>query len=154
MASGLADTPQVGVASGALPALAGLRAAGTIALSVAACCAFTVLVGLFGQFSNRALVVGVLDIGHTLMLAIALGGGVALARRVPTAATVAVAGGLLVGLAAAAGATNLRWMLVSLTPVTLNRIGFGLPGPQAALLLAVAGAAAPGWERRSWYAAG
>lgn len=151
MASGLADTPQVSVASGALPALAGLRVAGAVALSVAACCAFTVLIGLFGQFSNKALVVGVLDIGHALMLAIALGGGVALARRVPTAATVAVAavagavaGGLLVGLGLAAGAANLRWMLVSLTPVTLNRIGFGLPGLQAALLLAMAGAAAAG----------
>ncbi len=151
MASGIADAARGNVAFGALPVLAGLRAGGAVALSIAACCAFTVLVGLFGQFSNKALVVGVLDIGHALMLAIALGGGAALARRVPTAATVAAAvvagaaaGGLLAGLAAAAGAANLRWMLVSLTPVTLNRIGFGLPGPQAALLLAAAGAAAAG----------
>lgn len=152
MPSGLADAPPVSsVAPGVVPLLAGLRAAGTAALSIAACCAFTVLVGLFGQFSNKALVVGVLDIGHALMLAIALGGGVALAQRVPAGATVAtaavagaVAGGLLVGLGLAAGAANLRWMLVSLTPVTLSRIGFGLPGPQAALLLAAAGAAAAG----------
>lgn len=151
MASGLADAARGGVAFAAVPVLAGLRAAGAVALSVAACCAFTVLVGLFGQFSNKALVVGVLDIGHALMLAIALGGGAALARRVPTPATVAAAvvagaaaGGLLAGLAAAAGVANLRWMLVSLTPVTLNRVGFGLPGLQAALLLAAAGAAAAG----------
>jgi branched-chain amino acid transport system permease protein len=151
VASGLADAARGGVAFAAVPVLAGLRAAGAVALSVAACCAFTVLVGLFGQFSNKALVVGVLDIGHALMLAIALGGGAALARRVPTPATVAAAvvagaaaGGLLAGLAAAAGVANLRWMLVSLTPVTLNRVGFGLPGLQAALLLAAAGAAAAG----------
>ncbi len=42
-------------------------------------------------------------------------------------------------------------MLVSLTPVTLSRIGFGLPGPQAAVLLAAAGAAAAGLGRR-WLA--
>ena len=68
-----------------------LRLAGTVCLSITAWCAFTVLVGLFGQFSDRALVVGVLDIGHALLLAVALGGGAVLARRHPSAATVAAA---------------------------------------------------------------
>ncbi len=138
-----------GAAPRALGLPAGLRLAAGVALSVAACCAFTVLVGLFGQFSNRALVVGVLDIGHALMAAAALGGGALLARRVPTFATAAVAalagaaaGGLLTGLVAAARAANLRWMLVSLTPATLSRVGFGLPDAQAAPLLAAAGACA------------
>ena len=129
----------------------GLRLCSTMALSVVASCAFTVLVGLFGQFSNRALVVGVLDIGHALLLAAAMGGGAVLARRTPAWPTVAsaalsgaVAGALLIGLVAAARAANLRWMLVSLTPVTLNRVGFSLPDRQAALLLAVAGFCAAG----------
>ena len=130
---------------------AGLRLGAATALSVAATCAFTVLVGLFGQFSNRALVVGVVDIGHALMLAVAMGGGAVMARRsrtwlvlLPTALSGAVAGALVMGLVFAARAANLRWMLVSLTPVTLNRVGFGLPGGQATLLLAAAGLCAAG----------
>ncbi len=132
------------------------RAAG-VALSVAAWCAFTVLVGLFGQFSNKALVVGVVDIGHALMLAIALGGGAMLARHplppgmaasspwpglLLAALAGAAAGALLAGLTSAAEAVNLRWVLVSLTPVTLRRVGFGLAAPQAVLVLAASGAAA------------
>ena len=131
------------------PALpAGLRLAAGTALGIVAVCAFTVLVGLFGQFSNRALVVGVLDIGHALLLAAALGGGALLAHRRPpvvlavAALAGAAAGALLLALAVLARAANLRWMLVSLTPVTLTRLGFGLPDGEAALLLASAGACA------------
>ncbi len=126
-----------------------LRLVASTALWIAATCAFTVLVGLFGQFSNRALVVGIIDIGHALLLAIAMGGGAVLARRkpawtaVPSAAVSGVfAGRFVIDLVFAARAANLRWMLVSLTPVTLNRVGFGLPGSEAALLLAAAGGAA------------
>ncbi len=129
--------------------MAGLRPAATITLWVAAWCAFTVLVGLFGQFSNRALVIGVVDIGHALMLGIALGGGAVLARqhRVPgttgmAALSGAAAGALLGALVMAARAANLRWMLVSLTPVTLNRVGFSLPEGEAALVLAAGGGCA------------
>ncbi len=128
---------------------AGLRRGAATALSVTATCAFTVLVGLFGQFSNRALVVGVIDIGHALLLAVAIGGGAVLARRRPAWAAVlpaalagAVAGALVIGLVSAARAANLRWMLVSLTPVTLGRVGLGLPDPQGALLLAGIGGGA------------
>ena len=128
---------------------AALRQAATVALGVLAACAFTVLVGLFGQFSNKALVLGVLDIGHALLLAAAMAGGAVLARRFPAWSTTGVAalagaaaGALLISLAVAAGAANLRWMLVSLTPLTLMRLGFRLPGPQAATVLAVAGGAA------------
>ena len=141
------------VAAGrALAVPAGLRRAAGVALAVAAWCAFTVLVGLFGQFSTKALVVGVVDIGHALMLAIAVGGGAVLARRTAPGATWSVlataaaagaaAGAVLAWLAVAAEAANLRWMLVSLTPVMLRRVGFGLAGPEAALLLAACGAAA------------
>ena len=131
---------------------AGARRAAKTAIAVTAWCAFTVLVGLFGQFSNKALVVGMLDIGHALMAAVALGGGAMLARRpasgftwatlAQAALAGAAAGAILAGLAVLAEAANLRWMLVSLTPVALRRVGFGLAGPQAAVLLAFCGAVA------------
>ena len=128
-----------------------LRQYATMTLSVAAACAFTVLVGLFGQFSNKALVVGILDIGHALFLAAAMAGGAVLTRRSPAWPTVlaaalsgAASGALLILLVAAARAANLRWMLVSLTPVTLNSVGFRLPDTEAAALLAVAGFCAAG----------
>ena len=123
-----------------------LGAAARLAAWVCGSCAFTVLVGLFGQFANRWLVVDVLDIGHALLLAIALGGGAVLARRqrswgsvAAAGASGAVAGVLLAALVTMARAANLRWMLVSLTPVTLNRVGYGLADPQAAVLLGCAG---------------
>ena len=125
-----------------------VRPALAMALSIAAWCAFTVLVGLFGPFSGRWLVVDVLDIGHAVMLAVALGGGAVLARRsgwsgvAGAAFSGAAAGVLLAALVGLARAANLRWMLVSLTPATLNRVGYGLADAQAALLLAGAGAAA------------
>ena len=118
-------------------------------LGITLSCAFVVLIGLFGQFSDRWLVVGVLDIGHALLLSIALSGGATLARRIPgwgaaAAAIVAgaVAGGLLALLVDGARVANLRWMLVALTPVALNRLGLLLPEQQAFLLLAGSGAAA------------
>jgi branched-chain amino acid transport system permease protein len=117
-----------------------------VAIAVTGCCAFTVLVGLFGQFATKWLVVDALDIGHMLMLSAAMGGGAILARRQPGWGTVAVAAGsgalagiLLIALVAAARAANLRWMLVSLTPVTLRSVGYALPDTEAALALAVAG---------------
>jgi branched-chain amino acid transport system permease protein len=119
------------------------------ALTVTLTCAFVVLIGLFGQFSDRWLVVGVLDIGHALLLSIALSGGASLARRSPgwgaAAAGIvagAAAGGMLALLVDGARVANLRWMLVALTPVALNRIGYLLPEQQAFLLLVGSGAAA------------
>jgi branched-chain amino acid transport system permease protein len=45
-------------------------------------------------------------------------------------------------LVAAARAANLRWIFVSLTPVTLNRVGYGLDDAETAGVLALAGALA------------
>lgn len=123
--------------------------AARMAATIAGCCAFVVLVGLFGQFANRWLVVDVLDIGHALFLAAALAGGAVLGRRHPSAAGLvaaagsgAAAGAGLALLVAAARLANLRWMLVSLTPATLNRVAYGLADLEAAGALAMAGAAA------------
>ena len=138
------------IATRAVPALA-LRPALTTALSITGCCAFTVLVGLFGQFADKALVVGVLDIGHALMLAAAMGAGGMLVRQrrswvgvAEAAIAGAVAGLLLVVLVDLARAANLRWMLVSLTPLALMQVGYRLAETQAAILLAAAGAVAAG----------
>jgi branched-chain amino acid transport system permease protein len=123
-----------------------LRAAGNMGVKIAACCAFVVLVGLFGQFSARWLVVDVLDIGHAVLVGIALGGGLIMARRRRSAGAVAAAAGagllagvMLAALVAAARAANVRWMLTALTPVTLNKVGYGLPDLQAGLVLGLAG---------------
>lgn len=123
-----------------------LGTAAGMAAKIAACCSFVVLIGLFGQFSARWLVVDVLDIGHAVLGGIALGGGMILARRRRSASTIGEAAGagvlagvLLVVLVAAARAANLRWMLTALTPVTLNKVGYGLPDLQAGLVLGAAG---------------
>jgi branched-chain amino acid transport system permease protein len=111
--------------------------------------AFLVLVGLFGQFSNRWLIVDVLDIGHALLLAAAMGGGASLTRRERgpggLAASVlagATAGAALALLVALVRIANLRWIFISLAPLTLNRIGYGLPDGEAAGALALGGAGA------------
>jgi len=123
-----------------------LQVMSNMAVKITACCAFIVLVGLFGQFATRWLVVGVLDIGHAVMGGIALGGGLILAQRrhsvgavLEAAGSGLLAGLLLAALVAAARAANLRWMLTSLTPVTLNQVGYGLPDMQAVLVLGLAG---------------
>lgn len=129
----------------ALPMAAVVRTVGAIAGP----CAFFVLIGLFGQFARRWLVVGLVDIGHALFAAAALGGGFALARRHRTGAMAAgvaavlagaVAGAALMLLTLAAAAVNLRWMFVSLTPPTLKAVGFGLEGGAAGAMLAAGGA--------------
>ncbi|WP_145145652.1 branched-chain amino acid ABC transporter permease [Roseomonas gilardii] len=158
---------QDGMVAGALEPVRGarlpllLRDAGGTALALAGSCAGMVLVGLFGQFSNRWLVVDLLSIGHALMLAAAIVAGLAIAGRYPpegglpegewpergwpgrgwmAAALAGVAAGvLLMLLVIGAREANLRWMLVSLTPVTLRRVGLMLPDAQAFLLLAAAG---------------
>ena len=119
------------------------------AIAMLVTCAFPVLVGLFGQFAEKALVLGVIDIGHAMFLGIALGFGVALARQVRSTNAIllaacagAIAGIGLVLLAQLAEAANLRWMLVSMNPAVLRQIGFRLPQMEAMALLGAAGAAA------------
>ena len=128
---------------------ASLRSAVITALAATGACGFTVLVGLFGTFANRALIIGVLDIGHALMIAIAMFAGATLTQRhrhtavlVESFASGALTGLLLALLVVLARAASLRWMLVSLTPVTLDRVGFGLADGPAMLLLAVTGGVA------------
>ena len=110
---------------------------------------FLIIIGLFGQFVTRWLVVDMLDIGHALLLSTAMGVGAVLARRYPSAAGFAaataagaIAGAALALLVAAAQAANLRWMFVSLSPPTLLHVAYGYAGAEAAVLLACAAAAA------------
>lgn len=119
------------------------------AAAMLATCVFPVLVGLFGQFAGKALVLGVIDVGHAMLLGIALGFGVALARQVRSAASLAlaacsgaIAGVCLVLVADLAQAANLRWMLVSMNPAVLRQITYRLPELQGCALLGVAGAVA------------
>lgn len=121
------------------------------AFSMLGTASFFVLIGLFGQFAAKWLIVDVLDIGHMLLLVTAIGGGMVLAGRsssggantvVTAAAAGLLAGALLVLAAEAARAANIRWMLVSLTPQTLNAIGYRLPPMSAAAALGAAGAIA------------
>ena len=119
------------------------------AMAMLATCIFPVLVGLFGQFAGKALVLGVIDVGHAMLLGIALGFGVALARQVRSAASLAmaacsgaIAGACLVLVADLAQAANLRWMLVSMNPAVLRQIAYRLPEFQGCALLGVAGALA------------
>ena len=137
------------VAGVANPSRLSLRPVASVALGITGCAAFCILVGLFGQFATKPLVVGVLDTGHLLLLGMAFSGGAVLAREnratgaVPVAALAGmISGVLLLCLVAAVRAANLRWMFVSLTPATLMQIGFGLPDLQATPVLALAGAAA------------
>lgn len=125
--------------------VATLVGAAGMAVKIAATCAFIVLVGLFGQFATRWLVVGELDIGHAILIAIAGVGGVALARRRPVPRTMveAAGSGLLAGVLLAAAAAlareaNLRWMFTSLTPVMLKQLCYGLPDLPAAAALGLA----------------
>ena len=123
-----------------------MRAAISGALAIGGACIFLVLIGLFGQFANRALVIGVLDIGHALFLATAIGGGAAIARQrgsLPAATLAGASAGAALGLAAAAAsAINLRWMFVALTPATLRAVAFDLGNPFATAVLALGGALA------------
>lgn len=125
---------------------AALRAVLANAAAMLASLCFPVLVGLFGQFAGKALILGVIDIGHAMLLGIALGFGAALARAHRSAAALAMAAcaGALAGiglvlLADLMQAANLRWMLVSMNPAVLRQIAFRLPELQGAAVLGLAG---------------
>jgi len=127
------------------------RAVLSNAMAMLATCCFPVLVGLFGQFTNKALILGVIDIGHAMLLGIALGFGVALGREQRGARSLAMAAcsGALAGaglllLANLAQAANLRWMLVSMNPAVLRQIAFRLPDLEGTALLAISGALVSG----------
>ncbi len=128
---------------------AALRLVLSTALAMLATCIFPVLVGLFGQFVGKALVLGVIDVGHAMLLGIVFGFGMALARqlRSPASITLAAGAGALAGIALVlvahlAEAANLRWMLVSMNPAVLRQIAYRLPLPEACAALGLAGAAA------------
>src|SRR4051794_41819322 len=112
-------------AGAVVPVVPAVRAAAAIV----GICAFLVLVGLFGQFANRPLVVGVLDIGHALMLAAAIGCGAGLARRyrgmtgVLAAILAGGTAGAGLGLLAGGGrGASLGWVFISVSPGGLGAV--------------------------------
>lgn len=120
-------------------------------LTAAICAIIAVLVGFFGTFADRWLVVHVVSIGHATLAAFALGFGYrpacvkgAASRRGAWIAAGAVAGligGGLVGLLAVVWqSVNLRWVFVAVTPAVLRHLTFGLGPPQALAALGAAGA--------------
>ncbi|WGF90292.1 branched-chain amino acid ABC transporter permease [Marinivivus vitaminiproducens] len=122
------------------------RDAGIACLAMLGASAFTIIVGLFGQFVEEWLIVDVLDIGHALLAAIVLCGGMAIAAQRPGREGVVAAalagigtGALLAILVALARAADLRWMFISLTVPALREVAYRLDGIEAVLLLAAAG---------------
>ncbi len=112
---------------------------------------FISLVGLVEALSVRQIIVGLVSVGHGLLLLTALGAGFHAARRQEGAGPLAVLGGgaaagAVVGasvaaLVAIASLMNLRAVIISATPVLFELLSFGR-GPAGFYLVVLAGAAA------------
>ncbi len=112
---------------------------------------FIALVGLVEALSVRQIIVGVISVGHTLLLLMALGAGFHAARRQagagpPALLTGGAVAGAIVGafvavLVAIASVVNLRAVLVGASPILFDLLSFGR-GPAGFYLAVLAGAAA------------
>ncbi|MGH2521403.1 MAG: hypothetical protein ACRDH2_02765, partial [Anaerolineales bacterium] len=110
------------------------------------------LAGLVGVFSDRALITGLISLGHTLLVLAGLGTGYVGARRAPTGLGRPVLAGGLAGLITglmlallvlAGSRVNLRAVMLNASPLLYNLLTFnqGVAGLWApALLGAVLGA--------------
>jgi branched-chain amino acid transport system permease protein len=108
------------------------------------------LAGLITVFSERAVITGVLSLGHTLLFLAGLGAGVVAAQRAPgrggSAALAAGAlagateGAFLTGLALIGPVINLREMFLNASPALYDLLTFGL-GAAGFWVPMVAGAA-------------
>ncbi len=113
------------------------------------------LVGLVGAFAERAVIAGLISLGHTWLLLAIVGTGYVAARQylrqaAPPAIVIAnaaiaglVAGGMLAGLVVIGQTVNLRAVLLNASPVLYSVLTFqrGLAG---AWLLPLVGASAAG----------
>ncbi len=106
-------------------------------------------VGLLLMLHQRAIIVGLISLGHATLLAIGLAAGLSAARgpdRLATRLTRgllsgAIAGGLLALLPIIMDAVSLRWMFISLSPALSQMLTFGMDVPTGCLLMLAAGAA-------------
>ncbi len=95
---------------------------------------FLAMVGMVDTFAERQIVAGVISLGLTLLVLVALGAGFQAARRgaggpaailLRGALAGAVAGALVAALVWVASAVNLRMMFVSATPRLFALLSFG-----------------------------
>ncbi len=127
-----------------------LKRAVTLGLVFGAVAVYIAVVGILPMMDARAVVVGVVSLGHAALLAIGLGAGVAVAKRrgtgsvaplaLQSAVAGAIAGGLLAALVTAMQLFDLRTIFIALSPDLFQTLTFGLGLPLGPLLLAAAGA--------------
>jgi branched-chain amino acid transport system permease protein len=127
---------------------AGLRRPLRLGLLFGAIAVYLAMVGLLLMLHGRWIIVGVLSLGHAVLLAIGLGAGYAVARGTGRSWTVllqsllagAIAGAVLAVLTVVMASLNLRWMFIALARPLQTMLTFGLGVPRGPLLLIAAGA--------------
>ncbi len=127
-----------------------LRRAVTLGLVFGAVAVYMAVVGILPMMNARWIVVGVVSLGHAVLLAIGLGAGAAVAKRrgasafgplaLESAVAGVITGGLLAALVLAIQLFDLRAIFVALSPALFQALTFGLGLPLGILLLAGAGA--------------
>lgn len=113
---------------------------GVIALHLA-------IVGLLPMLNQRAVIVGVLSLGHGTLLVIGLGAGAFTVRHQVRRIATTLCAGLAGAIAAVPLAllvtvmlhVNLRWMFIALSPDLLHMLTFGLPATPGLALLIIGG---------------
>src|SRR5579885_2270265 len=111
---------------------------------------YLAVVGILAMIHGRAIIVGVLTMGHAALLAVGIGAGIAVARRErerPAAALLldgalagAITGALLAVLVVAMNALDLRSIFIALSPALLELLTFGVDLGSAVAILIGAGA--------------
>jgi branched-chain amino acid transport system permease protein len=107
-------------------------------------------IGLLLMLHERAIIVGVMSLGHATLLADGLGAGLIAARGTERLATRlmrgmaagAIAGGMVALLPILMDAISLRWMFISLSPQLSQMLTFDLDVPLGSLAMLAAGALA------------
>jgi branched-chain amino acid transport system permease protein len=107
-------------------------------------------IGLLLMLHERAIIVGVMSLGHATLLASGLGAGLVAARGHDRLATRllrgvlagAIAGGMVALLPIVMNAVPLRWMFISLSPQLAQMLTFELDVPIGSVAMLAAGAVA------------
>jgi branched-chain amino acid transport system permease protein len=111
---------------------------------------YVAAIGLLLMLHERAIIVGVMSLGHASLLAIGLGAGLVAARgteRLGTRLTRGILSGAIAGafialLPIIRQMIALRWMFISLSPQLSDMLTFGMDVPIGSLLMVAAGAVA------------